>query len=488
MYITTLNTTDNSRFSWAVYTFYPYGPNGPEVIQLGTYDQELYVYKEQRLFPDKYRNFHGGVVNVTSLEHTPHFMSRVEIKEDGTEETIMFGSDGMLLHAMEDKLNFTSYLLPAKTWEEVIQFVIDRIALISPVYWELVPDQLVTHDMTVVYEHADFAFSMATTPPKPHWSGLFLPMTIDAWLGIFVTCLIASLGLALVLYVKERDRVSSKLHALAEATYEIIATLLDQNFNFLLPESAAGRIIMLFWLIYTFIISSSYRANLKAFLMKPNPPLRAETVEELVDVVDKVTAEAYLHSTKIFFLVSDYPAYKKIGELMDIGYETSVGMQTAVDNKRATHVDFLKHMNHVLVEKFTRPDGTTALYIGNNQIVQFPACMPVPHDLPFLPHIDQIIMEVVQAGLMDKWYDDEIEKARRKSLKQQREYREKLIMNNEIAEEKTTDDGERAWKLEDTFYVANGQVTKYTRTRKPLAVTKGLEDPYKEQLLESKPS
>ncbi|XP_068204632.1 uncharacterized protein [Palaemon carinicauda] len=156
----------------------------------------------------------------------------------------------------------------------------------------------------------------------------------------------------------------------------------------------------------------------------------------------RVTGEAYLYSTKIFFLESDYLPYNKLGKFMEIGFETSEGMQVAAENKRAAHTDFLKHMQHVLVEKFTKPDGTTSLYIGKTKIVHFPSCMPVPHDLPFLPHMDHIILKVVQSGLMDKWFNDEIEIARRKSIKQQREYREKLLEGKEeVAEDSSSGGG-----------------------------------------------
>ncbi|XP_064101804.1 glutamate receptor-like [Macrobrachium nipponense] len=421
-------------YRWVIYSHFPYSPEGPKEVVIGTWAPGMgfRLHTGQRLFPDKYQDFHGGIVNVTSLTHTPYWMEEEYTKEDGTKGKIITGTDGLLLHVIAKKLNFTFYLMPADDWDEVERLVIDREAYMSPVYWDLIPERLERYDMSFVYEHAYFAFSMVAPPVKPHWTSLYYPLTDDVWIATLVSLAFASVALAMMLSLN-KTKAWEKLHEAEIAILEVVGTLLNQTFAHQHPDTGSTRMLVVAWLLFSFLIGSVYRANLTAFLMLPKPQPRAETVEELVEAVDVVTGETYSESTKIFFMKSEYPPYRKLGEMLTIGYETSVGMRLAEENKRSSHVDFLKHMHHVLVDKFTRPDGTTSLYIGKSNIVYLPSSWPMSHDTPFLPHVDKILIEAVESGIIEKWYRDEIEKARRKSMERLRESRAKGLAENSEA-------------------------------------------------------
>lgn len=57
-----------------------------------------------------------------------------------------------------------------------------------------------------------------------------------------------------------------------------------------------------------------------------------------------------------------------------------------------------RHMQFVIAENFTWPDGSTDLYVGSEYIIPGMAAFPIPHDAPYRPQLDRCIMTVIEVG------------------------------------------------------------------------------------------
>lgn len=75
--------------------------------------------------------------------------------------------------------------------------------------------------------------------------------------------------------------------SLGKSTLTILKTFLGQNLSGQLPNRSSTRVLMTAWLVFAFIVGTVYRGNLTAALTLVKYPPRPETLEELLDYVDR---------------------------------------------------------------------------------------------------------------------------------------------------------------------------------------------------------
>lgn len=54
-----------------------------------------------------------------------------------------------------------------------------------------------------------------------------------------------------------------------------------------------------------------------------------------------------------------------------------------------------------IAERFTRADGTEMLYIGQDSIMPGQAAWPLPHDAPYRPVIDRLLMAIIEVFMKE---------------------------------------------------------------------------------------
>ncbi|KAG7162417.1 uncharacterized protein LOC121874011 [Homarus americanus] len=82
-------------------------------------------------------------------------------------------------------------------------------------------------------------------------------------------------------------------------------------------------------------------------------------------------------------------------------------------------------MEQMIARYYSEPNGGTQLYVGQESIIPGISAWPLPHDAPYTPQINHLMMAVVEAGLYEKWSRDMLVEAQRQSRVRQREYLEK---------------------------------------------------------------
>lgn len=85
----------------------------------------------------------------------------------------------------------------------------------------------------------------------------------------------------------KREDTENSYRSFERAVLEIYGTLLDQNVTEQLLRSTSNRVLLVTWLVFSFIVGTVYRGNLIAALTIPKAPARPETVKEVVSYVDR---------------------------------------------------------------------------------------------------------------------------------------------------------------------------------------------------------
>ncbi|XP_071527047.1 uncharacterized protein [Panulirus ornatus] len=135
----------------------------------------------------------------------------------------------------------------------------------------------------------------------------------------------------------------------------------------------------------------------------------------------RVTRPPYGALYKEFLLKSDNKMFRKLGQLILIGPSIMEGLQQALEHNQAV-IDSRRYLEHLIAENFTRQDGSTDLYIGQEHVMPVSAAWLIPHDAPYQTNFDRCMMAVIEAGLYGKWSKEQKVKARLNSSRRKREY------------------------------------------------------------------
>ncbi|XP_069190872.1 uncharacterized protein [Procambarus clarkii] len=216
----------------------------------------------------------------------------------------------------------------------------------------------------------------------------------------------------------EVDDGHGKGISMGDAVEVTVGALLGQSSGKRLPGSSSSRVLLVTWLLFAFVVGTVYRGTLTAALTLPKYPPRIETLQQLVGVVHKVTMPPYGEEFLQFFKQSDSIVFQTLSRLMELVPSAEYGLRQAVE-KRQAHMDGRRYLQQMLADHFMSVDGSTKLYIGRQSVLPGLGAWPIPHDAPYKPQLDTIMMSVVEAGLYEKWVRDELERTKQESRRRQ---------------------------------------------------------------------
>lgn len=240
-----------------------------------------------RIFPDLVRNFNGHVLRMTN----PTCLWRFEIEWRDGRYHPKRGSYKLWLDEAMRKFNFTydvfySYgdrgtgqELSNGTWFGTVSDIMhDRADL-----------GFATGQTTHRNKHVGFSFPLSyewlvfsTAQPKTSysWKAIFWPFTPVMW-GLLFSCVIC-IGIAFNRLAQTQGKKGAELWTASRTAEYIIATFLEEDkvgpSN--LPFTPI-RIFAAFWLLFSLIVATAYRAKLVSVIAFPVPEWAPETFEEL---------------------------------------------------------------------------------------------------------------------------------------------------------------------------------------------------------------
>ncbi|XP_071533855.1 ionotropic receptor 21a-like [Panulirus ornatus] len=395
-----LNMNDATACSsrWTVYVHMPYSRLGAQMVRVASWETGagLRLHTQLKLFPDKFLNFHGATVNVTARPYTPYFIETLHQAPDGTLTKRYSGMDYILLKTMAKTLNFNFMFLHSDNWDEVTGRVAERVSFMVALQFIVLPQRLQMYDFSFVYELSSMDLCAAKPRLRPQWQSLYYPLADGVWISVLTTILLLPLALYMVNFVATRYGVGEKMDA--ETAFQmVVATFLNQNLTEKLPKTNTSRVLVTAWLVFAFIIGAAYQGNLTAALTLPKYPPRPETVEDFVNTFQRITIPPWGSSWIAFFRESDSVVLKALAERIVIIPNVEEGLERAVGRKEA-HIASRAHLELKIAKYFSRPDGSTQLYVGQESLSPGLSALPIPHDAPYRPQLDRIIRAVLEVN------------------------------------------------------------------------------------------
>ncbi|XP_064122547.1 glutamate receptor ionotropic, delta-1-like [Macrobrachium nipponense] len=429
---------DKDQKRWEMYISLPYSASSSHLINAATWSaaKGLVLSANGTLFPDKFSNFFGSSVNITALPYKPYWT-----KDEYPDGRVTYsGADRLMLEAMAQALNFSIYVMPVESWDEVLQRVSDRTSMVASVVHMVLPQRLQRVDFTRTYEHGiNIAFSMAKPVLEPQWQSLYYPLKGLVWLCVLVALVITIVCFILIIMVSIEDH-PEKTSLYGLVFMDVVGTLLGQTLTLKLPMIASTRIILLSWLVFTFIVTNLYRSNLMAFLIAPRYPPRPESLEQMVKVAKRVTMPSYGAEFRDYLKNSEFESFRALGSMLDVGVSVTEGLNQALEGRQC-HIDGTRYLEQQIAEHFTEANGDSRLYVGREGVLPGLNAWPIPHDAPYRENFDAVILAIIEGGLYNKWMKDMLDQARTEGRQRKREKIQQLLSEQKTVEEVPSDSG-----------------------------------------------
>ncbi|XP_071518327.1 probable glutamate receptor [Panulirus ornatus] len=262
---------------------------GQRVRRINTWDRHKFT-RQLDLFPDKLADLHGAQLKITHFNYGPYSFVR-RAKND----TVLarFGMDVEIVKAVAHVLNATAVFTSPneRTWGEKyengswygIMGQLHRrevdigIAFYITIQWSEVPD------LTAPYIDDPICFMTRMEPPLPHWQSLAFPFHQWTWLAVLVGLIVS--GPLLFLLARASGRCGGERRNLQDLSFSWYYAF-GVHFceaHATLPRSTSTQVFVQFLWLYTMILTISYSANLKSFLLVKKQPAMMETFQDLYE-------------------------------------------------------------------------------------------------------------------------------------------------------------------------------------------------------------
>ncbi|KAE8573229.1 Ionotropic receptor 40a, partial [Halyomorpha halys] len=366
---------------------------------------------------DMYRNFHRRVFKIPVLHKPPwnfvtYYNDTFEVKG---------GRDDKVLKLLASKLNFRYEYFDPPDRSQGSAVVNGTMQGVLGLIWQRVADIFIG-DLTVTYERSlavDFSFLTLTDNEAflTHAPGrlnealaLVRPFNWKVWPAVTATFLLAG-GLVYLFFLAANDWKPHKRNLLYQCVWITTSIFLKQNTSANLKFDRVRFLVIILYLISTYVIGDMYSANLTSMLAKPAKEKPISNLEQL-DTAMKSRGYQLLvekHSASHTVLENGTGLYKSIWEKMK-------NQQTYLLNSTEEGMLMVRDKKNIAViggrETFfynTKRFGIHHFHLSEKLFTRYSA-IALQMGCPFIDNFNEILMQLFEAGILTKITEDEYQK------------------------------------------------------------------------------
>ena len=252
------------------------------------------------LFPRRdWKNLHGCPILTTTfpLAIATGKMQLAEEESKSTKITYSQGMEVQLLSMVADKLNSSlQYLQPPPNDEKwgtlgdsgeftgLLGDLIYNRADIGFVAWPLHPNLVMVLDPTITYQRDSWIWWVPCAKKVPRWKSLFKVFSVELWIAGIAGVFLSPIVLIFL------SKISYRISGVSESRYyqgfstclsSILALVLGISAPHL-PKSHSLRVFFIFWICFSFALSTIFQTFFFTFLMKPELQNQMNNFEEIL--------------------------------------------------------------------------------------------------------------------------------------------------------------------------------------------------------------
>ncbi|XP_071514444.1 ionotropic receptor 21a-like isoform X2 [Panulirus ornatus] len=385
---------------------------GPGVRRINTWYHHSFT-RQLDLFPDKLADLQGAVLKVSTFHFAPcNFFHRAE---NGT-VLLRYGMEIEVVKTVARVLNFTlTFMEPpnGENWGEELENgswfgLIGQLqrheADIGLANWFVSWRYLQVVDMTAPYRTEVMIFMALTEPPLPHWQSPAFPFHQWTWLAVLLGLIVSGPCLFLVALASGQcGGERSNLQNLSFAWYYAFGLHFCEAHT-TLPRSTSTQIFVLFFWLYTMILTMVYSANLKSFLLVKKRPTVMQTLQDLYESGLEVSAAVELYRYE--FAMSSNPYLQRLTEVYRY-YDDLEKLFPPLLQGRTVILLPRSYTDYIIKNRFTRR-GVSSARIMKEHYQTYNVALGLQRHSPLKSKLSQLMGWIQQSGLVSKFFLDSL--------------------------------------------------------------------------------
>jgi hypothetical protein len=398
-----------------LYTFYPYTSLYCEKvipIEINKFIDNRWI-KSFNYFPEKLHNFYNCTLHVATFS-TPPFMI---IKNDEKGNVKVDGIDGILLRVLSQKLNFSIQLhISADYWgllyhngtvTGAIKMIVDKQANLTLGCFSSVPARDAVMKSSSVYYFTNLVWIVPPGKPQSAIEKLANPLEISIWLWTLASTII---GFTTIFFIKRSPKEVQDFvfgNNIQSPAMNLINVIFGGSLH-KLPKRNFSRFFLALFILYCFIIRSSYSGNLVKFMQMDT---RGKRVQSMAEMIDKDFKFFMLPSARNYVL--DYPDVLQRTHIL--GYSDFNDAVEKMTNDPYFNGVFLTSSGHLIYrnmklfpKQFIHHAPEALLTLNIVIYYHHESCLTTPFDRQVRNLFDSGFIEYWAENLINRKYSKEI--------------------------------------------------------------------------------
>ncbi|XP_068214363.1 glutamate receptor ionotropic, kainate glr-3-like [Palaemon carinicauda] len=381
---------------------------------------DLTVFRDEQIFPDKFRRLRDGAKMTVAGNNLPPHVSIQEVTDERSEEKkfVFSGPVLQLLGILATNINFTyelrqspdgawGFLFPNGTWNGIIGMVLrkDIDFTLGPFGITYIRSKVIDYTNPLIVDYGQILGRRGDTEVDP-W-GFLMPLTPMIWAATFGTLFVI---IVLSFIVTRVDQyVSAPLSKVPPYTY--IRAFLQQNIV-VPPDSGWEKVMLGSWLLCILVLLECYSTNLITLLAVRHVEEPYQYVKDIMDdprvkmlwVANTAHAQ-YLANVDsgIFYEVAQAGKRGKIKFIPSPEYDTSV-------DEFVSRGDYVLMNPYLMMKIFLTEDymekGRCKFYVSKEKFLPLTFALIVPKNSPLRGPINEGIRAAVEGGLYYYWLEN----------------------------------------------------------------------------------
>jgi hypothetical protein len=235
----------------------------------------------------------------------------------------------------------------------------------------------------------------------PRWMSLTRVFRLSLW-SAFVTAFIV-VSVVMWKVVKITSRISTKAAqnkayaSLPKCLLNFWAIILEESASNHPPDVAAIRSVFLGWVLYCWAVNTVYQAHLTSFLIDPGLQHQLSSEDEIL-----TSGIEYITETGVFLRYPDLNG-TRYGHM---NYTDEVGLaQARVAEGTLAFLYAIYPVEYNIAVKYKDANGFPSICKIKDDFGFNFVAIHVPKGFPLKPTYDQVLLFLLQAGLVNLWLD-----------------------------------------------------------------------------------
>ena len=258
-------------------------------------------------------------------------------------------------------------------------------------------------DITYPYDHDGYCWFVTKPPPLSKWYGVVRPLSVTVWIFLIISITASLLFFALYCTLHPNPEYS-----FGESALILWALLLLESVPIKL-KSVTIHFYVVPFLLASMVLMTIYSSSLVSFLTIEIPQTPLDTLADLdARFSGKLGAMGNFDEMRD----SADEVHRRLYERYEIYTDQECALRAAGEGKMAI-AESKTFLQYKLRQMFTNEFGESSMHIMKECWNYFPIGFVLPKASPHTESFSYKIHQLKEAGLIDKWKRDEVDKVQR---------------------------------------------------------------------------